>query len=166
MFTYLTETDENVETVETNPTDDVNIPYGGEGSSTVPSDTDCKSKKCLEIDKKTMNENKHFSSFSVNPFQYFEHQLSSDDEVDEIDELEMSGDQVFVIDESHRNANDPYPTTEKKKEILKRFDSLRSPKTLKKLQNYYKELSSLSTVYDWRKKFNENGNTNLAIRFF
>lgn len=98
--------------------------------------------------------------FSVNPFDYFEHQFSSDDKDDEMAELEMHGDQVFVIDEVHINKRDPYPTTAKKMEIVRNLDAMTTPKTLRKLQHHYGNISSVSTVYDWKKKILENGNEN------
>lgn len=107
-----------------------------------------------------------FSFFSVNPIDFFEHQFSSDDEDDEMAELEMQGDQAFVIDKQHIDKRDPYPTTAKKMEIVRKLDAMTTPKTLQKLQHHYANISSLSTVYDWKKIILENGNRNLAIRFF
>lgn len=113
----------------------------------------------FEIIKKG-NRKVNIFPFLANPFPFFEHEFSSDDEDDEMAELEMNGDQIFVIDEEHRIVDDHYPTTAKKKEIVQRLDSMRKPKTIEKLQHYFANISSLATVRRWKRKIAEDGKKN------
>lgn len=70
----------------------------------------------------------------------------------------MNDNQEFVIDEEHKDISDPYPTTAKKQEIIRKLDAMKTPKSITKLKHDYRELTSLSTVYNWRKVISEHGN--------
>lgn len=71
-------------------------------------------------------------------------------------------DQEFVpLEEVPKSNDDPYPSIEKKVEILEFFRSAKKLKSLDQMKHRYTKLSNLKTLYNWEKQF-AKGNTNFC----
>ena len=85
----------------------------------------------------------------------------SDDNTEEIEEtLDGQDDQEFIPLKEEAESDDPYPTTAKKREILEywRSGQKRKRKSLEKMQNKYRKLNTLTTLYNWEKMLDHGMN--------
>lgn len=85
-----------------------------------------------------------------------------DGDEEEIEELQIPDEQQFVPEELCPFKDDPYPSLEKKKEILEFFRSpnrrkFKKAKTLEQIRHKYALISDLRILYRWEKQL-ANGN--------
>lgn len=97
---------------------------------------------------------------------------SNSDSDEEGSALEMNDGQIFVPEDDSSGDSppscDPYPSTQKKKEILEFFRGkqmkAKSPKrkTLEQVRHRYPKISNLRTLYNWEKQFAEGSSMNIG----
>lgn len=91
---------------------------------------------------------------------------SGDEDEDETENTEETLDvedenQAFTPEPEKKKPNyDPYPSIEKKREILAFYRSAKKAKSLDKMKRRYPKLNSLKTIYNWEKQIATDGMTN------
>lgn len=88
--------------------------------------------------------------------EYDENEDEDEEDNDIEDTLDSNDDQMYVPLEDKIDQDDPYPSIEKKKEIVKFFRSGRkNMRTIGQMKHRYTKLNNLVTLYRWEKQIEE-----------